>query len=117
MIYLISLSVLFTLSFVFYSKWQFIDGRRGRWHFWGAIMRALPLIIAFLVQYLNVTWKDFLLAGSINIILWELLINKIALKTNWLHIGTTSYLDLKLGKWKWLIYSIPLITSIIIKLL
>ena len=114
MIYI--LSILFTVAFVYYSKWQFVNGRAGKWHVYGFLMRALAIFTPFIVQYFSATWQDYLLAGTINILLWELLINKVALNVDWFHTGTTSTLDKTLGKLKWIIYTIPLITACIIKI-
>ena len=115
MIYI--LSIAFTVAFVYYSKWQFINGRAGKWHNYGMTMRVLAIFTPFIQQLVPSPWQDYLLAGTINILLWELLINKIALGVDWLHIGTTSELDIKLGKKKWLIYTAPIIIALIIKII
>ena len=107
---------MFTLSFVYYSKWQFANGKAGKWHTYGFVMRALAVATPFIVQYYPASWQDYLLAGTINILLWELLINKIALGVHWFHIGTTSTLDKTLGKSKWIIYTIPAIIALVIKI-
>lgn len=118
MIYL--LSILFTLTFVLYTKWQFSDDRglsSGKWHPYGMLMRALAILTPFLCTLYPNVWKDYLLAGALNIVLWELLINKIALNTKWFHIGTTSALDVKFGRAKWYIYFTFLLLTIIIRLI
>jgi hypothetical protein len=118
MIYL--LSILFTLTFVLYTRWQFSDDRglsSGKWHPYGMLMRALAIVTPFLCTLHPNNWKDYLLAGGINIVLWEILINKIALNTKWSHVGTTSALDVKFGKAKWYIYFGFLLLTIIIRLI
>jgi len=118
MIYI--LSILFTLLFVLYSKWQFSDDRglsSGKWHPYGMLMRALAILTPFLCSIYPNIWKDYLVAGALNIVLWELLINKIALETKWFHVGTTSVLDVKFGKGKWYIYFGFLLLTIIIRLI
>jgi hypothetical protein len=111
------LSILFTIAFVYYSKWQFINGRAGKWHTYGFLMRALAVVTPFIMQRYPAEWRDYLLAGTINILLWELLINKIALNVDWFHIGRTSFLDKTLGKTKWWIYTISVITALLARLL
>lgn len=117
MIYL--LSILFTFLFVFYSKHQFIDdkgGPSGKWHGFGMAIRISMFIIPFIMQYFSTDWTDYLLAGTINIFLWEILINKIALDIDWFHIGITSKLDIRFNKTKWFIYGGFILIALIIKL-
>jgi len=117
MIYI--LSILFTLAFVLYSKWQFSDDRglsSGKWHPYGMIMRALAIVSPFLCQMFPGSWQDYLLSGAINIIVWEILINIIALGKKWWYVGVTSMIDLKLRKIKWKVYFAFLIVSLIVKL-
>lgn len=105
MIYL--LSIIFTLLFIVYSKYQFeeVQGTsQGKWHTHGMLMRISAIVTPFIMQYIPATWQDYLLAGAINIILWEFGINKIALKQKLLYIGSSSMLDIQLGKRKWWIY-------------
>lgn len=114
MIYI--LSILFTITFVIYQKWQFSDDNnksKGKWHLWGALLR-LQYFIPFLFPY---DIKDVILAGSINIILFDLLLNKIALNKQLLYIGFTSYINNKLGKYKWFVYFGQLVLALIIKFL
>jgi hypothetical protein len=115
------LTILFTLSFVLYSKWQFIDDRggpSGKWHPYGMIMRALAVITPYLAaNYGSTDWKNYLLIGSINIVLWEIAINVIALGQKWWHVGTTAKFDIKLKSWKWVVYFGLLITALIIRFL
>ncbi len=92
-----------------------MNSRSGKWHVYGFVMRALAVITPFMVQQFPADWQDYLLAGCINILLWELLINKIALNVGWFHVGTTSKLDVTFGRLKWLIYTIPLIIALILK--
>ena len=118
MIYL--LSILFTLTFVFYSKWQFSDDRglsSGKWHSYGMIMRILSVVSPFLCQLYPEYWADYLLSGALNIVLWEVGINVIALNKAWYHIGTTSDFDIKLGYKKWLFYFGFLVAAIIVRII
>ena len=113
------LSVLFTLTFVLYTRWQFSDDRglsSGKWHPYGMIMRMLVIISPFVCGLYPNDWKDYLVAGALNIVLWELAINKIALQMKWFYVGTTSSLDIKLGKAKWFIYFGFLLLALIIRL-
>jgi hypothetical protein len=96
-----------------YSKYQFKG--TSEWHPYGMLMRIFAIVAPFIMQYKSSSWKDYFLAGAINIILWEVLINKIALKKEWLYVGTTSKLDIHLKKYKWLLYFGLLILAIIIK--
>lgn len=117
MIYL--LSILFTLIFVLYTKYQFIDDRggpSGNWHKYGAGMRIAMFAIPFILQFFPGTWQDYLLSGSINIMLWEVLINKIALNVDWFYLGTTSKIDIKFSKIKWILYTAFIIISLFIKI-
>lgn len=114
MIYL--LSILFTIAFVYYTKWQFKNSRSGTWHNYGLIMRLLAITSPFIGQFFKISWQDLLLASSINIILWDVLINRIALKVKWSYVGFTSKLDVYLGKRKWVLYLIILLASITIKI-
>jgi hypothetical protein len=118
MIYILSL--LFTTSFILYSKWQFIDDRggvSGKWHPYGAIMRIIAVFTPFLMQeYGTANWKDYLLVGAINIAWWEIGINIIALGQKWWHIGTTAKFDIKLKSKKWILIGILLVVSVLIKI-
>lgn len=109
MIYLIT--SLFTLAFVYYSKYQFINGRAGKWHMYGATMRAL-MFTPFLLP--KSAFPDIVLAGVINCILFDVGINLIALHKPWNYTGTTSEWD-KLGQAKWYLYGALLILAIIYK--
>lgn len=118
MIYI--LSIIFTILFVEYSKYQFIDDRggpSGKWHGFGMTIRCAAFIMPFIMQSFPTHWTDYLLAGTINIFLWEILINKIALGVDWFYVGVTSKLDKQLGKNKWYIYGSLVIISIIVKIL
>ena len=81
------------------------------------VMRALVVVASFLPSFFPSTWQDFLLAGALNIVFWEIGINVIALKQHWLYIGTTSKLDIKFGKGKWVIYFGFLLGAILVKIL
>lgn len=109
MIYLVSLA--FTLSFIYYSKYQFEDDRgasQGKWHIYGMIMRILAVVSPFIMQLYPATWDDYLLAGIVNIIVWEAGINLIALRKKWHYQGKTSYWDKFFGDYEWWIYGLIL---------
>ena len=118
MIYL--LTILSTIGWVLYSKWQFSEQRGqsvGKWHPYGAMVRTLVITTPYIIQTHPATWQDYILVGAINICLFDLLINKIALNKNWLYIGSTSETDIHLKKYKWYIYFGFLVASILIKIL
>ncbi len=118
MIYI--LSIIFTLSFVYYTKWQFVDergGEAGKWHPLGMVMRLLMFVTPFAMQYFPASWQDYLLSGAINVFLWDILINKIALGVDWFYIGATSELDKKQGSRKWFIYFMLIAVSLLLKLM
>ncbi len=118
MIYIISLA--FTLCFVCYSKWQFVQDRGGvkdKWHPYGMAMRVIAVASPFVMSFFPASWQDYLLAGGVNILAWDLLINKIALNARWLHVGTRATLDVKLGKKKWWLYSFFVLICAGIKIL
>ena len=113
-----ALSILFTLAFVLYQKHQFSDSFRLRnikWKYYGNAMKVLFFAAPFLMQRYPAGWQDYLLAGVISILLFEMLINVIALKKNLLFIGSSSATD-KLGKWKWIIMFALLLVTIFIKI-
>lgn len=112
-------SSLLTIFFVFYSKYQFLDLRNQRnliWKRWGVAIRILFLVACFIEALKPSVWQDYLLAGSINILLFELLINKIALKANWFYKGNSSVIDNNIGNTKWYIMFGLLILSILVKI-
>lgn len=114
MIYIVS--ILFTLCFVMYSKYQFEDRKpiaKNKWHVWGLIMRGL----VFLPFIGNISWPDLLLAISLCALLFELLINKIALNVGWFYVGGTAKFDIVFKKYKWLLMFIFLSLAIILKIL
>lgn len=118
MIYL--LSILFTLCFVFYSKYQFQDlknTRNTKWKTWGVLMRTLFFISTFLLQLFPNSWQDYLLAGSINILLFEIGINVIALNAPVFWKGYSGKLDIYLGNKKWFLIFALILTSLIIKII
>ena len=117
MIYI--LSILFTLTFVLYSKWQFSDDwglSSGKWHPYGMIMRILAIVSPFICQIYPGTWPDYLLSGALNILLWEIGINIISLKKPWNYVGSTSKLDIELGYKKWFVYFGFLVIGIIARI-
>lgn len=117
MIYLTSIA--FTILFVYYSKWQFSEVRgesAGKWHPYGMLMRMLFFVGVFACHFFPMSWSDYLLAGAINIFLWEILINKIALGMDLFYVGHTSKMDIALQKKKWFIYGGFCVISLIIKI-
>lgn len=103
-----AVSIISTLIFVFYSKWQFSDDKgenSGRWHPFGMAMRLATFIGGYLLQHYSIsTWQDYLLSGSICMVVWEIGINLIALAQKWNYIGGTAKTDIKFRKYHWLIY-------------
>ena len=119
MIYIVS--ILFTLAFIMYSKYQFADFKTNpyrKWKPYGMAMRALFFIGCFSCFHFGNSWQDYLLAGSINILLWEWGINVIALNApSILYVGTTGKIDKAVGKYKWWAMAGLIIISIIIKII
>lgn len=120
--YLIYLtSILFTIAFAMYTKYQFEDVKAGwatakrKWHPWGAFIRVLFFAGIIAEHVYPSGWKDILLAGVICIILWDILINVVALHVAWDYNGTTATTDKKLGKIKWFVYGGLLLAAIILK--
>lgn len=120
MIYLVTL--LFTISFIVYSKFQFDDEKagwaysKGRWHPFGLIMRVLFFAALLVFKYFPFDWWDLAIAGIINIILWDIGINVYALKTRWNYDGNSSQYDKTFGNKKWYIYTVILIGSVLGKI-
>lgn len=117
MIYIVT--ILFTIAFVFYSKYQFEEQRtkiyNGKWHPWGMAMRILFFAGLILYKFFPFDWWDVLLSGVINVILFEIGINVVALHVKWNYNGTTSAIDMKVGKVKWYVYAISLVAAIVLK--
>jgi hypothetical protein len=118
------LTILFNLCFILYSKFQFeerVGKSHGKWHPWGWMMRALifiPFIILSFFPGINITAhkSDVILSIAISTVDWEVLINLIALKVNFFHVGTEAKTDIRLGKIKWLLCFLFLILAIIYKI-
>lgn len=111
-----ALVCVFVISFCYYSKYQFSDERgqsavRGKWHIWGAIMRACVVGICVHAHGL----RDGFLIGAIVLPLFDCGINIIALDENLFHVGTTDSFDKKIGMWKWPIYLLLLLAAIYVK--
>lgn len=122
MIYLIP--IIFTVAFAFYTKYQLVDvkmekGSLRRWHPFGFVMRAavfvLPLYYAWTETHPTIL--DVLLSASINIVLFEVLINVIALHKSVFYVGGTAGLDKAFGKAKWFVYFGLLLISAIARML
>lgn len=117
MIYLIS--CLFTLFFVYYSRYQFRDlktVRNTNWKAWGVLMRVTIFAGGFLLQLFPSPWQDYLLAGGINILLFEIGINTIALGGPVFWRGYSSKIDNIFGQYKWYIYGLFLAVTLFIRL-
>lgn len=111
------ISIAFTLSFCYYSKYQFKDERnqsvvKGKWHKYGASMRILMVIIMFFRPEL----EDIFLIGAIQLPMFPVGINIIALNQSPLYVGKTSWWDKNIGMWQWPLYLIILISAIIFKI-
>tara|TARA_R110000868_G_C10725915_1_gene751170 strand:+ start:248 stop:610 length:363 start_codon:yes stop_codon:yes gene_type:complete len=104
---IIGLLVLFTLFFVYYSKYQFVNNKK--WHKYGFLMR----ITVFLLGIMQLPWNQVAFVGVLLVILWEIGINKIALNKPWDYIGSTAWTDIQYGKYKWHLMGIALIISTI----
>lgn len=130
MIYL--LSILFTLAFVYYSKFQLMDlrgysktkTRNTKWKPFGAALRILFFVSCYVVQqYFPASWQDYLLAGTINMFLFPLLLNWLAYNLDkglWYtgsEISGGGWIDKTFGKLQWFIFGGLIISSLIIKLL
>lgn len=85
---------------------------KNRWHVWGFLMRCL-VFVPFIG---NTPITDILLAGTICVVMFELLINKIALNVSWFYVGSTAKFDLILKKNKWLLMFTCLFIAIILKI-
>ena len=118
MIYL--LTILFTVVFAFYTKFQLIDvkmekGSPRRWHPFGWLMRATVFAIPAYYGWTEThpLLIDVLLSAAINILLFEVLVNMIALHQSIFYIGGTAGLDKAFGKFKWVAYGALLVTAAI----
>ena len=111
-------SILFTLAFVLYQKFQLQDLKSTRnvvWKTWAVVMKAIFFAAVWVAQQNHSAWQDFLLAGAICILVFEIGINVIALKQGVFYVGKSSKTD-SLGKWKWIGFFIILAATIFIKL-
>lgn len=122
MIFIVS-SILFTLCFALYFKWQNKDEYDGtfaynkndkKWHFYGACMRALYYIPALYYCFFpSPTLKEVILALAINLPLYDIAINIFALNQPIFYPGSSSDYDKKLGMTKWVLYLLFLVASIV----
>jgi len=111
-------TIILTVFMVLSQKFQIKDlkGKRNTtWKTWNNFLRVGIFATCFLLQLFPSHWQDYLLAGAINILLFELLINKIALEMDWFYVGKSSNFD-KLGKKKWFIMAGILAVTIFIKI-
>lgn len=122
MIYIFFIS--FTMLFLFYQKEQYNDLLsnkktgivKNRWKIYGWLMKAIVIVAVFLSQFTFTSWQDCFLSGVIGWILFEFGYNKIVLNVDWFYVGRSSIQDNKLGKYKWLIMAIFIISAILTKL-
>lgn len=115
---IILLYTISTLLFAIYSKWQFVDdagGVSGKWHPWGAWMRFIACLTPFITSLFPMQWQNWLLATVIQLPVWDLGINIIALHVKALYLGTSAKTDQLKAK-KWLLYLIALIAAILVKI-
>jgi hypothetical protein len=126
------LYTLFTILFVYYQKYQFLERNAAlegrvpkmaeaskKWHTYGMILRVLVLVIlaTHLIPQITPSIYDIVLAGAINVLVFEFGINKIALGKDWFYVGTTAETDKKLGKKKWIIMFGILFLTLIAKII
>lgn len=116
-------SILFTIAFVFYTKYQFEDmhttwaSAQRKWHPFGGFMRVLFFVGLAVEHFYPSTIWDLILAGVINIILWDILVNVIDLHMKWNYEGSTAATDKKLGRIKWYVYAGMLVSAAVAKIL
>ena len=114
------LSILFTTLLVLYSKWQFSDDRglsQGKWHPYGLLARVVFGVTAYISSIYPSPLPDYILSCVINVILWDIGLNMIALKKEWDYVGEESYWDKKVGRHKWKVYGWLLAVATLFKLL
>jgi hypothetical protein len=90
--------------------------RNIQWKIYGVGMRVLFFIGCFLSQFITSDWQDYLLAGCLNIFLFEIGINVIALNSYIFWKGASGVIDNKIGQWKWLIMGLLIVFSSLIKI-
>ena len=118
MIYVVT--ILFTLSFVLYSKYQFADEKagwsnaKGEWHPYGLGMRALLFAALLVYKFFPFDIWDLLVCVALNV-LFDIGIN-IVLDAKLFYTGKTSKLDKMFGSSKWYLYAVLFITSILGKI-
>lgn len=110
------LSILFTVLFVYYTKYQLKNPKTGKWHTKGFLMRGC-FFLAFLFP---ATYLDIFGALILSAITFDIGINLIALdsskrKIPWYYTGQESWIDRNIGQAKWYIYGILLATFITLK--
>jgi len=100
------------------QKYQLIDlavKRNTTWKAWNNCVRVSIFILCFLMQLFPSGWQDYLLAGAINILFFEMAYNVIAVKMPIFFVGKSSKFD-TLGKKKWWYMFGFLIIAIFIKI-
>ena len=114
---MIYLTILLTVFMVISQKYQILDlkGKRNtKWKGWNNCTRIGIFVICYLCQLFPSGIKDYILAGAINIFLFEVLINVIALQMPLFYVGKSSGFD-KLGNKKWYIMLAVLAVAIFVK--
>ena len=114
---MIYLTILLTIFMVLSQKYQIKDlkGKRNTtWKTWNNFVRIGIFVICYLMQLFPSHWQDYFLAGTINILLFEMLINVVALQMPLLYVGKSSEFD-KLGMKKWYLMLGLLLISIGVK--
>ena len=89
---------------------------KGKWHPYALLLGATFFAAIISQHYFPSTWQDWLLAGVIYMALYPLAINKIALKTDLFHVGTTAGWDKRLGKWQYFMYIFLIVGVSLIKI-
>lgn len=111
---------IYCIAWAYFHKYQFLDlktVRNIRWKSWRIIISIISVLGIYLGQFIHIDWKDVFLACSLGWWVFEIGVNVIGLNENWFYIGGSSQFDNKYKKNKWYIMMIPVIISIIIKLI
>lgn len=112
-----ALFILYSIFAVIYSKNQFDDEKvgwsnaKGKWHIDGFMMRVIFVFVAAIHN----EWQDIILAEAIAEWIYELGMNKYALKVKLFYIGSTTRWDKALGKNKWYYLAGFLVIAIFLK--
>jgi uncharacterized membrane protein len=94
-------------------------GRNIHWKIYAHIGFAILLVSCFIVKRFDFldTWQDYVVAGGIRVVSFDMGYNLIALKSKDLfYEGHSSYLDNRFGRPKWSIYFGILLITILVKI-